>query len=179
MGSALPIPSVSACPPGTSCPAPTLRYGRYLPASLLGALLSPPQTRSLFPPPAAVTYLPPPGHARIPCVERQANETRPPTSGILQRFALQNDRKGAVILSVSGGAWLQNGRLMKHAFLRTGFFVASLLRMTFLWKCCVPHRRLFPADERPFSRTEEGSFYSVFYCSAGGAGGCCAGWARR
>ena len=82
------IPSVSLC--RRACfarPAATVRYGRYLPAALLGALLSPPQTRSLFPPPAAVAYLPqndrkntvilsasdtPPGHTRIPYVGRQA-----------------------------------------------------------------------------------------------------------
>ena len=65
----------------------TARSGTYLPASLLGALLSPPQTRSLFLPPAAVAYLPqndrkravilsvsdtPSGHARISAVERRA-----------------------------------------------------------------------------------------------------------
>ena len=32
------IPCVSACAPGTVCRTPTLRFGRYLPASLLGAL---------------------------------------------------------------------------------------------------------------------------------------------
>ena len=38
------------------------------------------------------------GRARIPSVERHSAGTRPPTSGILQRFALQNDSY-AVILS--------------------------------------------------------------------------------
>ena len=61
--------------------------------------------------------------------ERKADEARLPTDEILRRFAPQNDR-GAVILSVSGGACLQSGRLMKHAFLQTRFFVALLLRMT-------------------------------------------------
>ena len=58
-GSALLIPSVSLCRCARSArPAATARYGRYLPAALLGALFSPPQNCSLSLPPAAVAVLP-------------------------------------------------------------------------------------------------------------------------
>ena len=113
------IPSVSACAPGTLCPAPTLRYGRYLPAALLGALFllrkhapyqhssrsslrvaytgsyssaSPPQNCSFLPPPAAVTVLPPLGHARIPSVERHAPKKCPSPARDSSPCVPQSDR---------------------------------------------------------------------------------------
>ena len=84
------IPSVSLCRRARSArPAVTACSGRYLPAALLGALLSPPQTRSLFPPRQRSRICPLWGTRG----SRPSAGARPSTHGIL-RLSPQNDRKG-------------------------------------------------------------------------------------
>ena len=65
----------------------------------------------------------PSGHRRIPAVGRQAAGTCPPTHGILQRFALQNDIYSVILRSIATKDPVRQPAVPpERALLRTGFF---------------------------------------------------------